>query len=269
MGKLGARGRPDFRAIRRPQPHPSDQPCRDVRLAPAGRSRSRRRSRVSRWSSCRRPADWGCRLQGWYTNGIIAMPSTIKESRAQCDMIRSLAEAAGRTADEVRSLSPSSPSVLVPPSRRPLRRRALRRLAHLSAVLGLRLDGADADRPLTSSQVKGLRPHPGVPQAARTLELASQGLSPGEILAHGVLDVNPGMVSAPPRRLSTGCRSGCRQSLRRLHRRRRPARTGWTPSSTRSSRSCDDAALGRGTTWAPACAITLVCPSSSASTPGS
>ncbi|QIX53677.1 NtaA/DmoA family FMN-dependent monooxygenase [Rhodococcus sp. DMU1] len=146
----------------------------------------------------------GLQAAGMYANGIIAMPSTIEESRAQRDMIRSLAEAAGRTADEVKFLAFVTFGLGATEQEAVERRMVLEqaaglegRLAHLSAVLGLRLDPADADKPLTSSQVRGLRPSPGVPQAARAVELASQGLSPREILAHGVLDALSGLVGTP------------------------------------------------------------------------
>ena len=39
-----------------------------------------------------------------YANGIIAMPSSMEESRAQRNMIRSVTEGAGRSADEVKFL---------------------------------------------------------------------------------------------------------------------------------------------------------------------
>jgi hypothetical protein len=69
-----------------------------------------------------------------------------------------------------------------------------KRLAHLSAILGLRLDPADRDKALTNAQIRALRPSPGAPQAVRALELASQGRTPHEILGHGILDQNPGLV---------------------------------------------------------------------------
>ena len=146
----------------------------------------------------------GLQAAGMYADGIVAMPSTIEEGRAQRDTIRSLAEAAGRTADEVKFLPFVTFALGATQQEAVERRMALDRaaglegrLAHLSAVLGLRLDPADADKPLTGSQVRGLRTRLGVPQAARAVELAGRGLSPREILAHGVLEVNPGLVGTP------------------------------------------------------------------------
>ena len=49
-------------------------------------------------------------------------------------------------------------------------------------VLGLRLDPAAADKPLSSYKGGGLRPRP-MPQAARAVELASQGCYPAKSLS--------------------------------------------------------------------------------------
>ncbi|MEV0688210.1 NtaA/DmoA family FMN-dependent monooxygenase [Nocardia sp. NPDC050378] len=146
----------------------------------------------------------GLQAAGMYSNGIIAMPDTQEESRAQRDMIRSLAAASGRSPDEVKFL-PFIGFGLGATQREALdRRRVLEekaglgsRLAHLSAILGVRLDPERADTPLADSQIAALRPHPGMPRAVRAVELASAGWSPLDILAHGVLDTNPGVVGTP------------------------------------------------------------------------
>lgn len=143
----------------------------------------------------------GVHAAGMYANGIIAMPSTMDASRAQRDMIRSVTEDAGRHADEVKFLPFVSFGLGTTQQEAVERRMVLeeaagieKRLAQLSAVLGVRLDPADRDKPLTSAQVRALRPNPGVPRAALALELAGRGLTSREILGHGVLDQNPGVV---------------------------------------------------------------------------
>jgi FMN-dependent oxidoreductase (nitrilotriacetate monooxygenase family) len=143
----------------------------------------------------------GVQAAGLFANGIIAMPSTMDESRAQRDMIRSVTESAGRSADEVKFLSFIGFGLGVTQQEAVERRMALevaagldKRLAHLSALLGPRLDPADGDKALTNAQIAGLRPTPAGPQAVRALELARQGRTPIEILGHGVLDPNPGLV---------------------------------------------------------------------------
>lgn len=143
----------------------------------------------------------GVQAAGIYANGIIAMPASMEESRAQRNMIRSVTESAGRSADEVKFLPFVSFGLGATQQEAVERRMALedaagieKRLAHLSAILGLRLDPADRDKALTSAQVRALRPHTGAPQAVRALELASQGRTPHEILGHGILDQMPGLV---------------------------------------------------------------------------
>lgn len=143
----------------------------------------------------------GVQAAGMYANGIIAMPSTMDESRAQRDMMRSTTQAAGRSADEVKFLSFVSFGLGATEQEAVERRMVLeeaagidKRLAQLSAVLGLRLDSADRDKALTNAEIRALRPHPRAQQAVRALGLASQGFTPHEILGHGVLDQNPGLV---------------------------------------------------------------------------
>ena len=146
----------------------------------------------------------GIQAAGMYANGIIAMPQSKDESRRQRAMIRSITEQNGRHADEVKLLSFISFGLGATQEEAVRRRMVLeeaagleRRLAQLSALLGLRLDAADADKPLTSGQISRLRPHPRAPRAARAVQLANQALTPHEILGHGVLDIYPGVVGTP------------------------------------------------------------------------
>ncbi|WP_258725836.1 NtaA/DmoA family FMN-dependent monooxygenase [Cellulomonas sp. NS3] len=143
----------------------------------------------------------GVQAAAKYANGIIAGPSSIQQGKAQRDMMRALAVEAGRDADEVKFLAFAFVTVGATLQEAAQRRMGLEeaagleeRLAQLSAVLGLRLDPADRDKPLTNAQVAALRPHPGAPQAVRALELARQGRTPHEILGHGVLDQSPSLL---------------------------------------------------------------------------
>jgi FMN-dependent oxidoreductase (nitrilotriacetate monooxygenase family) len=136
-----------------------------------------------------------------YANGIIAHAPSMEQAKAQRAMMRSMTVEAGRNADEVKFLSFFALTVGTTLEEAVQRRMVLEeaagieeRLAHLSAVLGLRLDPADRDQPLTGAQVAALRPHPGAAQAVRALELARQGRTPHEILGHGVLDQAPSML---------------------------------------------------------------------------
>jgi FMN-dependent oxidoreductase (nitrilotriacetate monooxygenase family) len=143
----------------------------------------------------------GVQAASMYANGIIAHPSSMEEAKAQRAMMRSMTVEAGREADEVKFLSFFALTVGTTLQEAVQRRMVLeeaagieKRLAHLSAILGLRLDPADRDKPLTSAQIAALRPHPGAPQAIHALELARQGRTPHEILGHGVLDQAPSLV---------------------------------------------------------------------------
>jgi len=71
------------------------------------------------------------------------------------------------------------------------------RLAHLSMMLGVHLDARDRDKPLGVVQAQALRARSGSRQEALAHRLASEGRTPLEILGHGVLDPNPGVVGTP------------------------------------------------------------------------
>jgi FMN-dependent oxidoreductase (nitrilotriacetate monooxygenase family) len=143
----------------------------------------------------------GIEAAGMYANGIVAHPMSMDDSRAQRNMMRSVTEAAGRSADEVKYLSFITYGLGATQQEAIERRMALeeaagieQRLAHLSMLLGLRLDAADIDEPLKDARIRALRPHSGSQQEVRAHRLANQGLTPRELLGHGVLDQNPGVV---------------------------------------------------------------------------
>lgn len=146
----------------------------------------------------------GLQAVGMYANGIIAMPMTMEDSRAQQQIVHDAAVQAGRSADDIR-FTPFMSFGLGATKRQALdRRRALedradpaQRLAHLSMLLGLRLDPARADEPMTAPQIGGLRPNPANAQSVRAVALAREGWSPRDIIAHGVLAPNPGLVGTP------------------------------------------------------------------------
>jgi len=146
----------------------------------------------------------GVQAAGMYANGIIGHPGSMEQAVGQRDMIRALAVEAGREADEVKYLSFLAVGIGATLQEAVQRRMVLEtaagieeRLAHLSAVLGLRMDPADRDKPLTQAQLAALRPHPGAARSAFAVELARQGRTPHEILGHGVLDHVPSLVGTP------------------------------------------------------------------------
>jgi len=146
----------------------------------------------------------GVQAAAMYANGIIAMPPTIEMGRSQRATMRGLAEQAGRSAEEVKFLSFVSFGLGRTKQEAVGRRMALEeaagidaRLSQLLSVIGVRLDPHQCDRAMTPAQIAGLRPHPSVPRAQLAVDLAKQGLTPREILGHGVLDQNPGLVGTP------------------------------------------------------------------------
>jgi FMN-dependent oxidoreductase (nitrilotriacetate monooxygenase family) len=146
----------------------------------------------------------GIQAAGMYANGIIGMPSTIDDSRRQRDMIRSVAENAGRHADEVKYLSFATFGLGATEQEAVERRMALEeaagidgRLAHLSMMLGVHLDARDRDKPLGVVQVQALQARSGSRQEVLAHRLASQGRTPMEILGYGVLEQSPSVVGTP------------------------------------------------------------------------
>ncbi|MEW1835974.1 NtaA/DmoA family FMN-dependent monooxygenase [Microbacterium sp. NPDC079995] len=143
----------------------------------------------------------GLRAAAFYSNGMIAMPSTIEEGRRQRALIRSLAEQAGRDPDEMKYLPFVSFGLGATPEAAVARRRTMEesadvpsRVRQLSAVLGIRIDETQADLPLTAEQIAAIRPHPGAHRARNAAVLAGEGLSPLDLLSHGMLEGNPGVV---------------------------------------------------------------------------
>ena len=142
----------------------------------------------------------GVQAAAKYANGIIAHAPSKAQAKSHRATMRSLAVEAGRDADEVKFLNFFYLTVGATLDEAVQRRMVLEeaagieeRLAHLSGLLGQRLDPADRDKPLTEAQIAALRPHPA-PQAAQAVELARQGRTPHEILGHGVLDQAPSFV---------------------------------------------------------------------------
>ncbi|WP_200958498.1 NtaA/DmoA family FMN-dependent monooxygenase [Rhizobium sp. Root149] len=141
---------------------------------------------------------------GMYANGILGMPNTVEDSRNQREIVRKAAAQAGRDPDEMKFV-PFVGFGLGATKREALdRRRALderaglaQRLSQLSMLLGIRLPMDDADAPLTDRQLGGMRGHPAAPKSAQAVQLAQEGWSPRDIIAHGVLDTSPGLVGTP------------------------------------------------------------------------
>ncbi|PPG27218.1 NtaA/DmoA family FMN-dependent monooxygenase [Pseudoclavibacter sp. RFBB5] len=140
----------------------------------------------------------GLEIAGRYATGVYANPFTIEEGRAHRTALRAAAERAGRNPDEVKLFAGFMPSVAS--SRRAALDRRLtldesvdidQRVRYLGAMLGLELTPAQLDVPLTQQQIAVARANPGDPRAPHALEVAREGWSVRDVLAHGVIDYHP------------------------------------------------------------------------------
>ncbi|MBB3085513.1 NtaA/DmoA family FMN-dependent monooxygenase [Geodermatophilus sabuli] len=140
----------------------------------------------------------GLELAARYASGVYANPFTIEEGRAHRTALRAAAERVGRDPDEVKLFAGFMPSIA--PTRRAAldRRRRLdesvdldQRVTYLGAMLGLHLAPGRLDEPLNARELAAVRPSPADPRSARALEVAREGWSLRDVLAHGVIDYHP------------------------------------------------------------------------------
>jgi FMN-dependent oxidoreductase (nitrilotriacetate monooxygenase family) len=139
-------------------------------------------------------------LAGRYASGFIAEVWTIEEARAQRQMVRDAAERAGRDPDDIKYFA-GIMSTVAPTVRKGLDRRLAlagdvidARLPHLGALLGLDIDPDRYDEPLTPEQLAAARPSPMDPRSGIALNVAREGWSPRDVLAHGVIDYHPTVI---------------------------------------------------------------------------
>lgn len=140
----------------------------------------------------------GLEIAARYASGVYANPFTIEEGRAHRTALRQAAERVGRNPDEVKLFAGFMPTVAA--SRRAAldRRRLLdesidlnQRVRYLGSMLGLALHPDQLEEPLSPQQLAAARPSPGDPRAPHALEVAREGWSLRDVLAHGVIDYHP------------------------------------------------------------------------------
>lgn len=124
-------------------------------------------------------------------------------TRQEREMYRSAARQAGRDADELKYFTGFMP-IMGNTVEEAIGKRmqmdehlAPQRVSVLGMMLGLGLDASQADEPLTTAQLEHAWANPRDPRSARALEIAHQGWTPREILAHGVIDYAPSPVGPP------------------------------------------------------------------------
>ncbi|MDX3452043.1 hypothetical protein PV396_08785 [Streptomyces sp. ME02-8801-2C] len=128
---------------------------------------------------------------------------TIGDGVAQRHALRDAAKRAGRDPDEVKMFAGFMPTVAASRQaalqRRPFPDESVdqrQRVRNLGAMIGLPLDYGQIDEPLSTSQLADATPSPHDPRSARALEVAREGWSLRDVLAHGVIDYHP-VVAGP------------------------------------------------------------------------
>jgi FMN-dependent oxidoreductase (nitrilotriacetate monooxygenase family) len=141
-------------------------------------------------------------LAGRYASAVIGASFTIEDARRQRAAFRDAAERAGRDPDEIKYF-PGLMTTIAEDRRAALDRRIAmterlfpERVAYLQQMLGVRLDPAQLDTPLSREQLNAARPSPRDPRSAHALAVASEGWSLRDVLAHGVIDYHP-VIAGP------------------------------------------------------------------------
>ncbi|MBB3224026.1 NtaA/DmoA family FMN-dependent monooxygenase [Pseudoduganella umbonata] len=139
-------------------------------------------------------------LAGRFASVVIGVAFTIDDARAQRAAFRDAAARAGRHPDEIKFVAGLMTTIAGDRRSALDRRIALTertfpdRLAYLQQMLGVRLDPARLDQPLSPDQLAAARPSPRDPRSAHALNIAREGWSLRDILAHGVIDYHPVIV---------------------------------------------------------------------------
>lgn len=141
-------------------------------------------------------------LAGRFASAVIGVAFSIDDARAQRAAFRDAAARAGRDPDEIKFIAGLMTTIAS--SRRAAldRRIALtertfpQRVAYLQQMLGVRLDPARLDQPLSKEQLAGARPSAVDPRSMNALKIAREGWSLRDVLAHGVIDYHP-VIAGP------------------------------------------------------------------------
>jgi len=139
----------------------------------------------------------GLQIAGRYASGVVGATFTINDARAQREAVREAARSAGRDPDEVKFFAGVMPAIASTHREALDRRLALgehsfpQRVGYLGAMLGLQLDVDQIDQPLTAAQLASARPSPADPRAPHALDIAREGWTIRDVLAHGVIDYHP------------------------------------------------------------------------------
>ncbi|SMF38185.1 MULTISPECIES: NtaA/DmoA family FMN-dependent monooxygenase [unclassified Pseudomonas] len=137
---------------------------------------------------------------GRYANGVIGAAFTIEDARAQRAAFRAAAERAGRNPDEIKFFAGLMTTIASDRRAGLDRRIALserifpQRVPYLGQMLGLSLDTARLDEPLSAEQLARAKPSLHDPRSAHALKIAREEWTLRDVLAHGVIDYHPVVV---------------------------------------------------------------------------
>lgn len=142
-------------------------------------------------------------LAGRFASVVIGAAFTIEEGRTHRTAFRDAAERAGRNPDEIKFVA-GLMTTIADDKRAALDRRIRltertfpQRAGYLQQILGVRIDPTRLEEPLSPQQLAAARPSSGDPRSVRAMEVAREGWSVRDILAHGVIDYQP-VVAGPP-----------------------------------------------------------------------
>jgi len=136
-------------------------------------------------------------LAGRYASGVIGAAFTIEDAKAQRQAARDAASRAGRNPEEIKYFAGVMPALAATKRAALDRRLALgehsfpARVPYLGSMLGLTLEPGQLDEPLTQQQLASAQASPFDPRSRRALDVAREGWTLREILAHGVIDYHP------------------------------------------------------------------------------
>lgn len=141
-------------------------------------------------------------LAGRFANAVIGAAFTIEDARAQRNAFRESAKRFGRNPDEIKYI-PGLMTTIAKDRRTALDRRIQliehlfpQRIAYLQQMLGISLDIKHIDKPLSKDELSMARPSRYDPRSSHALEIAKEGWSLRDILAHGVIDYHP-VIAGP------------------------------------------------------------------------
>lgn len=139
-------------------------------------------------------------LAGRFANVVIGAAFTIEDAKAQRDAFRAAAKRYGRDPDEIKYIA-GVMTTIAKDRRTALDRRIqlggdllTQRVGYLQQMLGIQLDPARMNEPLSAAQLETARPSRYDPRSDNALKIAKEVWSLRDILAHGVIDYHPVIV---------------------------------------------------------------------------